>query len=345
MQPVSYSSLREQLGTYHSLAMDRIRSFIPEHGPREYLYDLVLDYPTRGGKGFRPGLCLATCNALGGDHRHAVNTAAALEMFHNAFLVHDDIEDESIMRRGKSTMHTSHGLGIAVNVGDAMNVISIRPLMDNLALLGPELTWVVLAEIEHMVRQAVEGQAMELGWVRDNICTIEEKDYLEMILKKTCWYTTIHPMRLGALIAGEDEAGLDRFNLFGYYMGAAFQIQDDLLNLTGDEKKYGKETGGDILEGKRTLMLIHMMNNCTKKEYMAMKEYLGYKRGCHDTASIKWVMGLMEKYGSIEHGICSSKHLAGAALSEYCRLFGGVADHPDKELIENLVLYMINRDY
>jgi len=345
MQSINYNELKQQLGNYHALAVDRIQSFIPKHGPREYLYDLVLDYPTRGGKGFRPGLCLATCNTLGGNHDYAINTAAALELLHNAFLVHDDVEDESLLRRGKPTLHTGHGLGIAVNVGDAMNMMSIRPLMGNLELLGPELTWEVLSEIEHMVRQTVEGQAMELGWVKDNICSIKESDYLEMILKKTCWYTAIHPMRLGALIATGSSENLDQFNLFGYYMGAAFQIQDDILNLVADEVKYGKETGGDILEGKRTLMLIHLLNNCTKKEFSEINEFLGKKRNNYDSDAIKWIMGLMNYYGSIEHGINSSKQLAGAALNEYCSLFGGLPDHTDKELIEQLVLYMINRDY
>ena len=85
---------------------------------------------------------------------------------------------------------------------------------------------------------------MELGWVRDNRCDLSDEDYLRMVLKKTCWYSFIHPCRIGALIATRDGVDLDRFNRFGYFLGTAFQIQDDLLNLTGDEQRYGKEIGG-----------------------------------------------------------------------------------------------------
>ena len=86
-----------------------------------------------------------------------------------------------------------------------------------------------------------------------------------MVLKKTCWYSFIHPCRIGALIATRDTANLDRFNRFGYYLGAAFQIQDDLLNLTGDQNRYGKEIAGDLLEGKRTLMLIHLLKHADQR--------------------------------------------------------------------------------
>ena len=110
-----------------------------------------------------------------------------------------------------------------------------------------------------MMQESLEGQAMELGWVRDNRCDVTDEDYLRMVLKKTCWYSFIHPCRIGALIATKDRVDLDRFNRFGCYLGTAFQIQDDLLNLTGDERRYGKEIGGDLLEGKRTLMLIHLL--------------------------------------------------------------------------------------
>ncbi|MFT6996975.1 MAG: geranylgeranyl diphosphate synthase type II [Cryomorphaceae bacterium] len=343
-QAPPYQNLKKQLGNYHARAVDKIREHIPKKGPRASLYDLVLDYPTRGGKGFRPGLCMATCNAFGGNNDLALNTAAALELFHNAFLVHDDIEDESHLRRGQPTMHEKEGLAIAVNVGDAMNVLGMRPLMANISSLGHEMTWEIFTEVEHMVRQSVEGQAMELAWVRANESFISEEDYLEMVLKKTCWYTTIHPMRLGAMIANAEVAS-DEFNLFGYYMGAAFQIQDDVLNLIADEKKYGKETGGDILEGKRTLMLIHLMNQCTKKERAALREFLGTSRSSGKACDIKWVMLLMQKYGSIDHGIVSSKQLAGAALHEFTRIFSSLPASPDKELLEDLVLYMIHRDY
>ena len=210
-----YAFVRSVLDDYGSLAIETLRGYLPDREPRRHLYDLLPSYPNRAGKGFRPSLCIASCRAHGGSSRNAIHTAAALELLHNAFLVHDDVEDESDFRRGGITLHREHGLGIAVNVGDAMNALSLRPLMANLPVVGPAVTLMIFREIEHMIRQSVEGQAIELGWVRDNTCELTEEDYLRMTLKKTCWYTCIHPCRLGALIATGDEDGLDRFNRFG----------------------------------------------------------------------------------------------------------------------------------
>ena len=264
---MSDSIMKSMLSEYSAYALRGIEHFIPDKEPKKYLYDLIADYPNRGGKGFRPGLCIATCKAYGGRLERVINSAIALELFHNAFLIHDDIEDDSYMRRNKPTMHQYNNSAIAINVGDAMNALSMKPLMMNKEILGPSLTLKIFFEIQHMVTESVEGQAIELGWRKDNQCDLEEADYLRMILKKTCWYTCIHPIRIGALIGSNSKVKSAQFNRFGYFMGTAFQIQDDILNLIAEEKKYGKEISGDIIEGKRTLMLIHLMKNCSKAEH------------------------------------------------------------------------------
>ena len=317
---------------------------IPTTEPRRYLYDLVPLYPLRPGKGFRPGLCLATCGAFGGPPDAALNSAVALELFHNAFLVHDDVEDGSLSRRGGPTLAAEHGLAIAVNVGDAMNALSIEPLMQNLETLGADATWDVFVEIQHMVTQSVEGQAMELGWMRDNVIDLADADYLRMTLKKTCWYTSIHPCRIGALIASRGAIDLDRFNRFGYFMGAAFQIQDDILNLVGEEAKYGKEIDGDIWEGKRTLMLIHLLNSAAPHERERLRVFLSRPRIERSAGDVAWVHGLMDKYGCIEYAKESAHALALAALEEFPIAYADAIDSREKRFIEGIVLYMAERD-
>ena len=317
---------------------------IPDKEPKQYLYDLVTIYPKRAGKGFRPGLCIAACEIFGGDEKMAMNSAIALELYHNAFLVHDDVEDESDDRRGFPTLHIQYGVPIAVNVGDAMNVLSIRPLMNNLLTLGADLTWKIFNEIEHMVTESVEGQALELGWRKDNVCGLTEDDYLRMILKKTCWYTCIHPVRIGAIIGSQGTVNPDAFNRFGYYIGAAFQIQDDLLNLEGDKEKYGKEICGDILEGKRTLMLIYLLNSANKSEKIFLQQYLNKPRLKRTVDETQFIMMLMKKYKSIEKGRIAAQNLAGAALKEFYSLFSSLPETEEKAFLENMILYMINRD-
>jgi geranylgeranyl diphosphate synthase, type II len=334
-----------QLKQYRELSIQKLLAIIPDKEPKKYLYDLVRLYPRRAGKGFRPSLCISTCKIFGGSAQQSMNSAIALELFHNAFLIHDDVEDESEDRRGLPTMHAEHGVGIAINVGDAMNVLSIRPLMHNVFSLGPAISWQVFTEVEHMVMESVEGQAMELGWRRDNECRLTDEDYLRMILKKTCWYTCIHPIRIGAIIGSDGTVNPDRFNRFGYYLGAAFQIQDDLLNLIGERAKYGKEIGGDVLEGKRTLMLIHLCNVCNEEESRRLQTYLSKDRRKRTAAETRWVMRMMNKYDCIEYGRSNAKQLAGAALKEFYTAFGDRPDSSDRQFIENMILYMINRDY
>ncbi len=339
-----FALVEEVLQSYKTLTTEAMLALLPSKEPKRYLYDLVPSYPLREGKGFRPGLCIATCRAFGGDTRWALNSAVALELFHNAFLIHDDVEDGSDFRRGKPTMNAEYGLPIAVNVGDAMNVLSLKPLMDNLTTLGPKLSWQIFAEIEHMVRESVEGQSLELGWVRDNVCDMTEADYLRMTLKKTCWYTCIHPCRIGALIGTGGEIAPDRFNYFGYYMGAAFQIQDDILNLVGEQRKYGKEIGGDIWEGKRTMMLIHVLNHCDSKQKEWLRAFLAKPRHQRTAEDVRQVYKLMDRYGSIDAARSSARQLAGAALREYFVAYGDRPDSKDKEMLQSLVLYMIERD-
>ena len=339
-----FAFVEECLAEYKNLTMSALLAALPKTEPRRYLYDLVPLYPKRAGKGLRCGLTMATCGAFGGAPTMALNSAVAIELFHNAFLVHDDVEDGSISRRGLPTLAAEYGLAVAVNVGDAMNVLSIEPLMRNLDLLGPVVTWDVLVEIQHMVKQSAEGQATELGWVRDNVLELEDADYLRMTLKKTCWYTCIHPCRIGAVIASRGAIDPDRFNRFGYFMGAAFQIQDDVLNLVADESRYGKEIGGDIWEGKRTMMLIHLYQHASTLEQKRLRAFLAKPREKRVETDVRWVRSLMDRYGSLDHARASARSLAGAALDEFQSAFADAPDSRDKRFIEQIIHYMIERE-
>ncbi len=252
----------EMLREYGDVTRTALRRYLPDRAPQRHLYDLLADYPQRGGKMMRPSLCIATARAFGARLEDALRSAAAIELLHNALLIHDDIEDESEERRGQPTLHMLHGIPLAINAGDTLTLMSLRPLMENKSRIGPRLSIRILEETANMARESAEGQAMELGWRQDNRNDIDEEDYLVMVLKKTCWFGTIFPSRVGAIIGTRDNVALEPFIRFGFFLGAAFQIQDDLLNLVADAR-YGKELNGDIHEGKRTLMLIRLFNLAT----------------------------------------------------------------------------------
>src|SRR5438552_15223235 len=305
------------LDEYGTVTRVALCDYLRPRAPQRHLYSLVADYPRRGGRMLRPSLCIATARAFGAELEDAVHAAVALELLHNAFLVHDDVEDESDERRGRPTLHALHGVPLAVNVGDALTLLGLRALLDNRLRLGPWLTMRILEEAERMARETVEGQAVELGWRRDNATELTETDYLQMVLKKTCWYTTIWPSRVGAPIGTRSDRDLDRFLRFGFFLGAAFQIQDDLLNLLGDRARYGKEIDGDVWEGKRTVMLIHLLAVASAEERAQLADFLACPRAGRRMDEVQWVRERMDARGSIEYARQTAHGLAGAAPPEY----------------------------
>lgn len=330
------------LREYGALTRQALARYLPSKEPRRYLYDLVADYPNRGGKMMRPSICLATTRALGGQVEDAVRSAASIELLHNALLVHDDIEDESTERRGAPTMHAMNGVPLAINVGDMLTLLSLRPLLDNYYDLGPELTFRLVQEAELVAAESAEGQALELGWRHHNTLDVTESDYLQMVLKKTCWLGAIYPIRIGALIGTRAQIELDRFTSFGFFLGAAFQIQDDLLNLVADTR-YGKEKAGDLWEGKRTLMLIHLLENCTAAERKKIKRTLATPRGEKRRKDIKFIRTAMERHGSVEHARMVANGIAGAAIEEFNQAFRGVPYSRDLEFLERLSVWVFER--
>ena len=333
----------EILREYGDAARGVMASYLTPREPRRYLYDLVADYPLRGGRAFRPSLCIATARAFGASVEDAVLTAASIEMLHNALLVHDDIEDESDVRRGRPTLHVAEGLSLALNAGDMLAMTSLRPLLDNRRRLGLRLSMRLLEETERMAVESAEGQALELGWRRDNARDVTESDYLEMVLKKTCWLGMIHPARTGALIGTDDDVDLDAFVRFGFFLGAAFQIQDDLLNLTGDATAYGKELGGDIYEGKRTLMLIRLLEQCDGDERERVFALLGQRRAAREIAEVRFTRERMDHYGCIDYAREVAHGLAGAAQHECEAIVSRLPSSRDRDFLGELATWVIER--
>ncbi len=333
----------DMLQEYGATTRIALADYLGPRSPQRHLYALVADYPRRGGRMFRPSLCIATARVFGATVQDAVRSAAAIELLHNAFLVHDDVEDESEARRGRPTLNALHGAAVAVNVGDALTMLGLRAIIDDRLRLGPELTVSVLHETERMGRESTEGQAIELGWRRDNALALTDADYFHMVLKKTCWYTTIYPSRLGALLGTRDERHLDRFVRFGFFLGAAFQIQDDVLNLAGDETRYGKEIDGDLLEGKRTLMLIHLLRQMDGVERARLSEFLALPRSARTHGDVAWIRARMHAYDCLEYARQIAHAFAGAAQHEFAALFGGLPDSRDRRFIEALPHWVLER--
>lgn len=321
--------------------MDRI---IPNREPKAQLYDLMREYPAREGKGLRPTLTIATCVAFGGQSIEAVRTAGAIELFHNAFLVHDDIADESTHRRGGLTLYSEHGLGLAVNTGDAMNLLAIDTILSNLEFLGLARTLGLIHEVIHMCRESLEGQAIELGWIRQGSVPPKDEDYFLMSTKKTGWYTCISPCRMGAVCAGEtDPTVLDRFNEVFRLIGVAFQIQDDVLNLVGETALYGKEPLGDLLECKRTVMLIHLFRTADQKTRKRLYELIHTPRARKVQSDAEEILAEMHRFGSIEYAIALADRIAHQGARRFEEDLAFLPETEAKGVLRQIANYVTTR--
>ncbi len=324
------------MGDYARVTRRAVKRYLANDRPAPFLDELVADYPGRGGKMMRPSICIANARVFGGRLEEAVQSAAAIELLHNALLIHDDIQDGSQMRRGRPTLHALHGVPLAINAGDALMLLALRPLLDTLRDHDRDLAQRILAITLTMGRETAEGQALELGWRDGAAVELEESDYLTMVLKKTAWLATIWPAQLGLLIGSDGRADPDLVTRFGFFLGAAFQIEDDLRNLS-DDPGYGKERNGDLFEGKRTLMLIHVRRTCRRAERLEIDRFLATPRERRPLDQADWLAGLMRRYGSLDYARSVAAAMAGAAAHEFDLTYGDLPSSPDRAFIRGLV--------
>ena len=326
-------------------------AFLEGGEPLRFLYEPMRDYPIRGGKRFRSALVLLACEALGGDRNEALRTAAAFEMFQSFALVHDDIEDGSEMRRGKPCLHHLHGIPLSINVGDALYSKVFEILAANRERLGEAITLDLIQEMVRGARMTFEGQAYDIGWIEAG--EIPEVDaFVEMLRLKTGWYSGRGPCTAGAIIARAGAAEMEAIGQFGETMAVAFQIRDDLLNLTIKTEDasvapttttggYGKERGGDIAEGKRTLMVIDLLHRCTNQERSRVRATLDEDRSEATPDDIEWTIALMERYGSIGRAEEACRQRATAAASH----LEVIPPSDARETLKEMCAFLVERAY
>lgn len=341
----------EYLGECRALALAELGRVVPaggRYGPM--LYDLMLDYPRRASKGLRPALCIAACRALGGAIEPVLQSAAVLELYHNAFLIHDDVEDGSELRRDGPTLHRTHGVPVAVNVGDAMLALALEPLLDNMASVGLGKAIRILRLVARMARESAEGQALELDWMRRQRWDLADADYVRMVYKKTSWYTFVAPVLIGAVVAGAAPDRLHVLRRFAALLGIAFQIQDDVLNLVGEEAAYGKEIAGDLWEGKRTLLVAETLRAAGPAERARIQAILVKRRpapgeeepGAKTEAEIRWLAERVRRGPAVGHARAVAARYAGEARRQLARA-AWLAPSVHRDFLEGLVDFVVER--
>lgn len=286
-----------------------------------YLYQPLARFTASGGKRTRPALALLGCEAVGADPAAALSTAAAIEYFQSAALIHDDIADKSELRRGEPCTYVTEGTGVAINIGD-LGLVNVLALVLRDEKLPADVRSDVAERLVQMEERTLEGQALDLGWARDGRWDISVEDYLYMASHKTAYYSAAVPLVTGALCGGGTPEQLRALDEFGMRAGLAFQLQDDLLNLVGDAEAQGKDFRSDITEGKRTLLVVWALAHLGDLQRDELLHILG--RETTDAAELARAVELIDASGAVDYVrgyarelVADAKaHLVGARLEE-----------------------------
>lgn len=341
------SSVEETPATFESYLKcyadpvgELINSYIP-HGAHDdmdrYLYAPLYRYSENAGKRHRPLICFAACLAVGGNPDCATTSAAAIEHFHSAALIHDDIADEAELRRGEPCLHLTEGLGLAINMGDLALSMVNGPVVND-PLLDDATKVRVISELISMTCRTVEGQALDLGWARDGRYDITPEDYLTMAIHKTAHYSGAVPLAVGAIVAGAPDEKVEALRSYGLDTGLAFQIQDDLLNLVGTDEAKKKDFRSDITEGKRTLVVVHALQNASPQARERLIEILSAKE--RDPEALAEAVAIMEEAGSIDYARSYAEELSQNAKE---RLVAVIEPSPYRDLLVSMADWFVNR--
>lgn len=310
---------------------------------KRYLYAPLARFTSGGGKRVRPVLALLGAEAVGGRPEDALSAGIAIELFQSAALVHDDIADESELRRGEPCLYKTEGVGLATNMGDlALTQVFEVVLADE--GLDPARRLAVLSELVRMERHTLEGQALDLGWARDGRWDVTCDDYVYMVTSKTAWYSAALPLYIGAIAGGAGKDDAEGLVDLGLHAGVAFQIQDDLLNLVGNAAAQGKDFRSDVTEGKRTLAVVWALEHLGEAERGELVALL--ESGTTDEGRLARAVELIEAGGGIAHCREVASREAIAAKERAAELERqGLVSPEAHELLDSMADFFVQRDH
>jgi geranylgeranyl diphosphate synthase type I len=313
-----------------------IDSMLKPRSP-EVLYEASRHLIMAGGKRLRPFLTVKACELVGGDPVDAVPFAAGLEILHNFTLVHDDVMDNDSLRRGSPTVHTKYGVPVAICAGDLLfaKVYEAFTLKAPAGVSAKTIRTCVEKATEATV-ELCEGQVLDVGFPSAE--TVSEEDYVRMIGGKTSALFRACA-EVGATVGGGSKREVTALGRFAYASGLSFQIVDDILGVTADEKTLGKPVGSDLREGKKTIIIIHALKHAKGKKREIIDGVLGNESASRE--DFEEAAGLLRELGSIEY---ASKK-ADRYLAEGKRQLARFTDSPAKRDLVELVDYFTQRNY
>lgn len=301
-------NFKELYNQYLAAVENRMQEYLADIKP-DILYEPFRYLVSGGGKRIRPVLMMISAGAVGGDPERAVGPAAALEFLHNFTLVHDDIMDKSPLRRGRATVHTKWNESTAILTGDVMVGHAYRLLPDR---KNHENSDEIIKAFNNALIEVCEGQAYDMDFNMKKDVTIE--NYIMMIDRKTARLIETAAV-MGAYIGHGTIDDIESLRRFGNALGLAFQLRDDLLDITADEAMLGKKIGRDIVEGKKTYLIIRAREKATESSDIELLNRFYENDGLPET-EISAMKDMMERLGVFEYASdLTEKYLAQARVN------------------------------
>ena len=314
-------------------------------GEHDFHWKIVKEYPQRKGKYLRPTLLSLTAAAMGAPSEKIIKTAAAMQISEDWLLIHDDIEDGSTMRRGFPTLQKIYGVELAINAGDALQIIMWKALSDNFKVLGQQKASKIIDEFYRILTRTTLGQTTEIRWTKSNKIEFDDGDWFFIADGKTSYYTIAGPMRLGAIIAGATKNEMELITQFGLYLGRCFQLVDDILDVTGDFGGLKKQRGNDIYEGKRTVILGHLLRTAKGENKKKLLKILKKERSQKTPADVEWVIKNMSEYGSISYATKLASGLKDKSLKIFQTNLNFLRKNPARKQLETLIYFVLERKH
>ncbi len=302
---------------YCRLVDKHLSGFIKATVPKT-LYDPAKYILAAGGKRIRPVLVLCACEAVGGKRDQALHAATGLEILHNFTLVHDDIMDNAASRRGRATVHTKWDSNVAILAGDVLLGLAYRALLESQTTCIQELSRI----FTEGVIEVCEGQAYDKDFETRKKVSLD--DYLLMIRKKTGTMVSV-AMEVGAILGNGTTEKRAALKSYGALVGEAFQIQDDLLDVVANEKEFGKTIGGDIVEGKKTFLLLRALARARGDDKRLLKKIVA--EGGTSKNRVARVREIYISTGAVEAAQARIAENIAKAKEQLCVLNGSESAH------------------
>lgn len=303
----------------------------PAKGTPASLYEPISYINDLGGKRIRPVLVMMAYNMWHDEVSSSLPAALAVEYFHNFTLMHDDIMDEAPIRRGKESVHEKFGRNAAILSGDAMLIRAFDLLMD--AEEQKKSSSSLARILSRVALEICEGQQMDMDF--EKMTDMQEEDYIEMIRKKTACLVGAS-MQIGSTLAGAGTQNNTAIYRCGENLGIAFQIQDDILDIYGDQLLTGKQVAGDILQGKKNFLYIRALNALPDPD---KKKFIDLYSNARDENGIQSILEIYKALDIKQHALSTQQRFYDQAMQDLSLITGG-----DVSMLESFAMTLINRN-